>query len=385
MPQTPNIHSYLPELAGADRVLVALSGGVDSTLLLSLVVEAIGSERVLALHCNHNIHPQSGQWQLACEAYCEKLGVEIRTRSLILEPKGEGLEAGARRARYLFFADICRVGDLLLTAHHRDDQAETLMLRLMRGAGLRGLCGMPRRRPLGKAVLLRPLLDFSRSSILELARERSLCWIEDPSNQGLEQDRNFLRNEIMPGLSLRWPEASALLARAADNLGHAMALQVEYIDRLFVELDWRSEVIGASFSQSAWIDLSDSARRAVIDHSLQRLGLAGFQSGLSERLLDEVAAASADAKPLLASGNSEFRRYRDRIYVMPKLADVKDYQLPWNGCEILVIPGVGNLLSGSQQSDYIVRNRRPGDRCKPLDRQHSQSLKKLLQEAGLPP
>ena len=224
------------ELAGMDhqRLAVALSGGLDSTVLLHAAVSVGGAGAsaavaapLVAVHVNHGLHPSADQWQAHCAAACRKLGIELLSQRVAVAPGN--VEAQARRARYQAFDDLLSTGDLLLLAHHQDDQAETVLMRLAQG---RGTAAMPRTRPLpGGAVLLRPFLRIPKHRLRAAAEQLGLDWLEDPSNADAAFDRNFLRHQVLPGLAERWPGVTAAVARAGKAQADTEALLRHLLNR----------------------------------------------------------------------------------------------------------------------------------------------------------
>ncbi len=238
----------LQSFPGVNAYLVGFSGGADSTALLH-ALNAVKSHLdipVSAVHVNHGLHADADLWQRRCENFCRQYRIELVCLSVNLDRcSGKGLEAEARHLRYQAIAALLKPGTGLLTAHHADDQAETLLLNLLRGSGVDGLSAMPRSRPLGNGVLQRPLLGFQNSTLINYLRENQIEWIEDPSNQYLNHDRNFVRHEVIPLLENRWPQVSKrllltckamtdarlLLERLADdylgqNLAHPLVLHI---------------------------------------------------------------------------------------------------------------------------------------------------------------
>ncbi|NNG62887.1 tRNA lysidine(34) synthetase TilS, partial [Pseudomonas fragi] len=205
---------------------VALSGGLDSTVLLHVLAQ-LRQTRSLpplsAIHVHHGLQAAADEWPAHCQALCNALGVPLQVVHVHVQA-GASLERAAREARYQAFVTLTRAQEVLLTGQHRDDQAETLLFRLLRGAGVSGLAAMPRQRRLGEGNLCRPLLDVSRTDLEAYAREHSLGWIEDPSNQQTDFSRNYLRHEIFPLLTRRWPQAAASMARSAAHCAEAQGL-----------------------------------------------------------------------------------------------------------------------------------------------------------------
>ena len=186
----------LQQLPSAARYWLAFSGGLDSTLLLHVLATqrtALPGE-LRAVHVNHHLNPRSGDWQLHCAESCAVLQVPLECRSVEVSPeKGESLEAVARERRYAVFRQLLQAGDMLLLAHHRDDQLETFLLQALRGAGLRGLAAMPSVVQFGQGYMARPLLPFTRNQLHVWAEREGLTWLEDPSNTDIRFDRNFLQ------------------------------------------------------------------------------------------------------------------------------------------------------------------------------------------------
>lgn len=231
-------HALLDCLAAAPagkRSWVALSGGADSTALLVAAHEAsqISGQPLAAAHVNHEQHPSATSWQDACRALCDRLGVPLTLCTVAVTGRsGEGLEGEMRRLRYEALGALLAPEEQLLTAHHREDQAETLLLNLMRGSGLAGLSGMAAERPLGDGTLRRPLLRFSRASLEAFLRDRDIPWCKDDSNDDVRFDRNYLRHTVLPDLESRWPHAVSALVRSADWMREAYDLQAQLLQPL---------------------------------------------------------------------------------------------------------------------------------------------------------
>ena len=237
-----------PTLAPGAHVLLGLSGGVDSVALLAVLAELGATMRfsLRALHVNHGISPNASHWAGFCADICRRLGVPLQVVAADLTPyRSDGLEGAARRARYAILAR--EDADFIVLAHHRDDQAETLLLQLLRGAGLAGLAGMPAERllPDSRAQVLRPLLKASRADIEAFARERGLTWIEDESNADLLRQRNFLRHRVLPLIEEQYPSARETIARAASHLGEADAMLAD-LARIDLAAVGRDEIVDAT-------------------------------------------------------------------------------------------------------------------------------------------
>ena len=210
------------------RLIVGLSGGLDSTVLLHALAAAEPDVPLEAVHVDHGLHPQSTAWAAQCEQLARTLGLHLARHRVRVRETGSGVEAAARDARYECFKSLLSAGDCLLLAHHLQDQSETVLLHLMRGSGARGVRGMPADRRLGAGRLLRPLLGTPRDDLEAYARRHDLDWIDDPSNMDRVHDRNFVRHDVLPLLRERWPaaddrltHAAALAARSRDTIDRA--------------------------------------------------------------------------------------------------------------------------------------------------------------------
>lgn len=379
---------------GARRMVVAFSGGCDSTALLHALARLgprLGAE-LLAAHIDHGLHPDSARWAVRCAAFCQALGVPCHTiRVTVGAAKGESPEAAAREARYAALATLIEAGDLLLTAHHRDDQAETLLLRLLRGAGPRGLAAMPFQAPFGRGLLVRPLLGLPRAALCGYARDAGLAWIDDPSNFDTDFDRNFLRHEILPTLAGRWPALSSLLARAARHQAEAAGL----LDELAADDLSDARGTPANTLLIGRLSLLSAARqRNLLRYFLRRCGVPVPDAVHLERIRTELIPARADAMPLVAWPGGEARRYRDRIFALRPLPAVPPTPLPWDlSAPLPLPPGLGTLVPLPARGAGVaipresaeIRFGPEGERCRVAGHRHTSTLKNLFQAAAIPP
>ena len=211
-------------LPGQHRYLLALSGGLDSVVLLHVLRTLKmngGVTELRAMYVDHGLQTDSATWSQHCQRVCAQLEVPYLTQRVTVQSDSKGVEAAAREARYAVLAQVCEPDETLVTAHHRDDQVETLILNLMRGSGVRGLGGISFKRRVHGKMLLRPMLTVARDSIRGYAEKHQLNWIEDPSNQDTLYNRNFVRHEVMPLLWSRWPSVDSSLAKTASHCGDA--------------------------------------------------------------------------------------------------------------------------------------------------------------------
>lgn len=370
---------------------IAFSGGLDSTVLLHLLAH-LAKTRSLptlsAIHVHHGLQTVADAWPDHCRAVCEALDVPLQIVRVQVQP-GASLERAARDARYAAFDVVTLANEVLLTAQHRDDQAETLLFRLLRGAGVRGLSGMPRQRPLGKGHLLRPMLDVTRAELEAYATEHQLIWIEDPSNQDRQFSRNYLRHQVFPVLTSRWPQAMATMARSAAHLSEAQGLldelaQIDLSQACTVsEFDW----LGLpSLELTSLKNLSAARQRNALSHwleSLTRLPDSDHWSGW-----EDLRDASGDARPIWRLEEGELHRAGGRIWWLsgswlrgsPPVAAWPEPALP------LALPGNGVLTLTGQIPDGPLQIRyREGGEVMELPGRGHRDLKRLLNERGVPP
>lgn len=381
------LQPYIVELNQAKRLWIAYSGGLDSTLLLNLVAELVPSKKVVALHINHGLHADANSWALTCEHECARLGIDFQGLKIKLD-LAANIEANARDKRYAIFADKVGAGELLLTAHHANDQAETVLFRMMRGAGIKGLGGMPDKRSIGQGQLLRPLLKYSREQLREFALERGLNWIEDPSNQDIHLRRNFIRHRIIPELQQYWPAAVDKINQSAVAMHQADELLGRYAEDLLARCDLRPEAFGGSLSLQSFNHLDEPQRQLVLRHLLSTRNVHPDSSRLDETLR-QLAEVDSESRVTDSYHQVELQVYQFRLYLLDPLTDVNHSMvLQWDANAELNIPNVGLLEASAglaEKGSYEIRFRRGGERLRPVGRNHAQSLKNLLQEHQVPP
>ncbi|MDG1818661.1 MAG: tRNA lysidine(34) synthetase TilS [Porticoccaceae bacterium] len=388
---------YRQELDAAPQILVGLSGGLDSTVLLSLLCEVIAPENITAVHINHGLSANADHWQQHSAEFCQSLGVRLHAESVAVNEVGGGLESAARDARYKVFEKLIIEEGILLLGHHADDQVETVLYRLLRGSGPKGLAAIPVTRPLGLGKLLRPLLSWPKASLQRWAAEKQLGWIEDESNQQEQFDRNYLRHRVVPALAERWPDYIQGITRSAQHSLEAdqLAESVAWTD--LEDMDVRPERAGLSLSLEHFNQLEPLRQRNLLRYWPSFYMLAPLSQNFVEEVINSLVSAREDSEPKVVRGNIQFCRYRDRLYLLnlsgrPKVAD--DACLYWHSDELLVLPD-GTSLSAEpvrgeglridDVSALTLRFRQGGERCQPAGRDRSNSLKKLLQEYALEP
>ena len=390
----------LADLAGTPgRYVVAFSGGLDSTVLLHALAGAhdVNGTAVLAVHVDHRLHSESATWSRQCESFANSLGVHFMSKSVnVAANSGRGTEAAAREARYSALRSVVQAGDWLLSAHHRDDQAETLLLNLMRGSGPAGLAGIAAVRPFAEAWLVRPLLSISRSDLQNYARVQDLTWIDDPSNQDQQFDRNYLRHEVMPLLEDRWPGATDRIRRSATLAGEASQLLDQLADADYRCLGERPDRLALAGLRK----LPAERQRNLLRYVVRELGLPSPPAAQLHSAVTDLISACDDAQPIVRWPGAEIRRYRDNVYVLPAdLAAAAHSGLPI-ACagaarQITLHAGLGELhfepgaprgLAEAIVSRGLeVRFRRGGEEIKLLGQSHTKKLKKLLQDEGIVP
>ena len=376
---------------------VAFSGGPDSTALLHALAQLPEArERGLrALHVDHGLHADSAEWAKHCADFCESLAIPLTAlRVQVDHARGEGTEAAARRARYAAFAENLEAGEWLVLGHHRDDQIETVLLKLLRGAGPEGLGGMRALRPFARGFLWRPLLETSREDLRKYLSENELASIDDPANADPRFARNVLRREILPRIAAHWPHAGAsilhsaqLCRMAADYIGDAAQTALTTLRRDADTLD----VLG-------WLALPEASRAPVLDAWLHARSLAAPPDASRAELVKQAASASEDSTPVIAWPGAEVRIWDGRLHATPPLAlPPTDWHAQWNGAPIELPQDCGELRLESTDPEsthaanaphdlpLMVRFRRGGERIKPAGDPHTRELHDLFQQARMPP
>lgn len=376
----------------ASRYCLALSGGLDSSVLLHAMAQ-LAPGMLRAIHVDHQLQPASAAWAEHCERLCRRLAVPLLVCRVNVSTIGdEGLEAAARRARYGALGAALAAGELLLTAHQRDDQVETLLLHLLRGTGVAGLGGIPRLAAFRDGRLLRPLLDLPRAVLLDYAKRVGLEWVEDPSNRDARIHRNFLRHEVLALLRTRWPGLDAAVARSARLSAEAARL----LDELAAQ-DARRVRRAGRIAVTALQQFDEARQRNVLRWLCRReIGSAPGEQQLREGVA-QLLGAGADRNPVLAWPGGELRRYRGQIYLQRPLPDQLPLprEMPARAGAILDL-GTGRLRLARTRGRglslarlggrvFTVRLRAGGERLRPAGEPHHRELKKLLQEQGIVP
>ena len=366
---------------------VAFSGGPDSTALLHALAQlpAARARGLRALHVDHGLHDQSTHWAMQCEAICAAWQVELTVLAVHVErASGDGIEAAARHARYAALADALRPGERLALGHHRDDQIETVLLKLLRGAGPEGLGGMRAQRELGRGVLWRPLLDLPRQALRDYADQHGLGYITDPSNDDRRYSRNRLRHDVLPVLATHWPHA-------ADAILHSARLSRAAADALATQ--WRAELaalldpLTQSLDATQWCELAPALREPLLDHWLHECGCSAPTTAQRVQIERQTQAREGRV-PCIRWPGTELHIWKGRFWARPpRAAFDPQWEAPWCG-EPLRLPDGGMLTLSSPVAlarPLTVRLRRGGERIRPAGDAHTRELRDLFQQGGLPP
>lgn len=366
---------------------VAYSGGPDSTALLHALAQMpeARARELRALHVDHGLHADSHAWATHCRGLAQEWGVPcLVLRVEVDHARGYGLEAAARDARYRAFALSLRQSEHLLLGHHRDDQAETVLLKLLRGAGPEGLGGMRALRPLGQGMLWRPLLDVPRDVLRHYVAENGLPCIDDPSNGDHRLSRNFLRHEILPRLSQHWPQAVESIAHSARHSREASLALAQQWRSMLVQLQ---DPATGSLDADAWLDLSPALRHPLLDEWLHARGLPAPTT--AQRAQIERQCSVRDGQlPHIRWPGAELYVWKGRLWALPpQVAIDPRWRTAWRG-EPTALPDGGSLSlepAGVLAEALEVRLRQGGEHLRPARDVHTRELRDLLQQSGMPP
>jgi tRNA(Ile)-lysidine synthase len=376
--------------------VVALSGGADSANLLAAAASMRGNFRgldVRAVHVDHGLQPAAAAFREACAALCGKFHVPLTVLSLVVHtPQGASLEAAARDARYGALAAELKPGECLLTAHHSKDQAETLLLQALRGAGLKGMAAMPICRPLGQGWHLRPVLETPQHELLALGAHRSEASVSDPMNDDVRFDRAYLRRRVWPLLELRWPAAGATLARAARHAGEAQELAEGW-----AAADVSKLRDGDALSVPGLRTLAPRARVNAMRFWLAEFGVEAPPAARLTEALRQMFEAQADHLPVVVWGNYALRRYRQRIFLTAAHPPRLEGWRAWScgaaapldlGTDLGTLRWVAQAgaLDPTRVGEALsVRRREGGETLKPAAGASTQSVQHLCQSQGVLP
>ncbi|HET7570097.1 MAG TPA: tRNA lysidine(34) synthetase TilS [Gammaproteobacteria bacterium] len=378
----------------ATGFIVGFSGGRDSSVLLHAL--AMLRDRLppslRAIHVNHGLHADAADWERHCRRFAAALNVEYVSKTVTVDPSdSRGLEAAARAARYAALKSEMRPGEWLLTAHHADDQLETVLLQMLRGGGPAGIAAMPARAPFGSGFLVRPLLAFERQTLIAYAEANDLNCVEDPGNIDPHRDRNYLRHEIVPRLKQRWPSATTTIGRAARHAAQAKSL---LRDLAALDLDRIAEPGSPTLPIGAVVALGRARAENLLRHWLMQRNLPVPDARRLDTLLEQAAEAAGDKAPQVTWPGVEARCWQGRIYAFKPLDEPAELPTRWHGEPLELGPGLGELHAvegtGGLRTNVIaegleLRWRQGGERIRPPGQSHHRSVKDLLREARIVP
>ena len=399
-----NIEKQLKQTT-SQAFLIALSGGLDSTVLLSLFAKLrqkrphLQPLSIRAIHIHHGLSPNADSWVQHCQDLCDQFQIPLIIERVQVD-KTKGIEAGAREARYQAIKKHLQTQEMLVTAHHLDDQTETFFLALKRGSGLQGLGAMQQQSVLFDMPILRPLLGFTRSQLEDYAQKEKLNWITDESNEDNRYDRNFLRNQILPEIRQRWGHFDHAVQRAAQHC--------------FEQQQLINELLQPCFEQHLLEDQKQFSLVNFLEYSLQkqtallRMWLAKNQIAMPTQvqlmhIIDDVIQAKADASPQFQLGEHIIRRYQQCLYLTGKFADLSKtcLDMPLNQ-QITLPDNLGTIYATHNETGILVnwneKQVQLADTQEPIQirfaytgkvkRQHNrpaETMKKIWQELGVTP
>ena len=388
---------------GSDTtVQVAYSGGVDSTVLLHLLMHSreLIDFRLVALHVNHGIDPRSERWEEHCSRFCQKAKIEFRSTSLDLARQHSRVnEDLARSARYAWISSQMESGDLLLTAHHQNDQAETFLLNLMRGAGVRGLSAIQPVQEFSSGWLVRPLLSVPGEEIIHYARKNSLEFVNDPANSDLSYGRNYLRHVVIPKALERWPSTVRQIGRSAEFLSQTRQLadDLAKIDTEACRSDGSGFLsIGFQLCIDKMKTLHQYRQLNLIRYWIRVHALPEPGRDALEQFVETVLTQDKEFAELCWSDYRMYR-YRDDLYLVRATeSTLAPTSISWDLTQPLTLEQVGiklvpqrfensGLSVDELSGEVSVRFRTGGERIKLPGRRHSSALKKLFQQHSIPP
>jgi tRNA(Ile)-lysidine synthase len=355
---------------------VAFSGGMDSQVLLHFLSIHFSNLHLKAIHINHQLIPESIQWEKHCRKICRNLNIALKIiRVNIIKKSGESLEAKARDTRYDAFKKLLKQNDILITAHHQDDQAETFLYQLLRGAGLRGVSAMPQVSVLDKGFLLRPLLNFSRNDLKKYAIYHKLNWIEDPSNQNTSFDRNYLRQSVFPLLKKRWPGTDKTFSRFAKHCAEQEKLLTILAEKDYQ--DCHGEYLNSIFIPKL-ILLNKTRQKNILRYFIEKLN---FNLPSEKTLIEilKICTAKKDKNPIVSWTDTEFRRYQNHLFILSPIKQrsdkLSDEEKMW--CK-------KNLNFNINSKNIFIQYRQGGEKFKAQHSKHTRTLKNLYQEWKIP-
>ena len=379
---------------GVTKFTIALSGGIDSTVLLDLLSKAKRSSDVIkAIHINHNLHESSKEWVDFAKDACKKYKLPLIIESINPKQEGFGLEADAREQRYKKFKEIILDNECLLTAHHLDDQIETTLFRIFRGTGLDGLRSIRKKAKFGKGLLCRPLINIPREAIEQYAKLNDIKWIEDPSNNNIYFDRNYLRNNIVPSIKKRWPNAQKTITRLSSLAENNQKLLHELAKEDIGEIEKFNVLDIGILSNKSSLRINNIFRFMILKNKMGIPSLKVLENGI-ETLIN----AKSDS-PIITWDGFSIRRYKNTLYFFNpdlKQDEIRPLKMKWfidetinlggnrGSIQARFIKGQGIALNKCPKS-LEIKYRKGGEQIKPSGHKITKSLKNLFQENNVLP
>jgi len=381
-------------LSSGKKIWLAYSGGIDSHVLLHILATSNAPELVgfHVVHIDHGLQSASKKWSVHCATVCAALKVDFQCLTVnVTDIADLGLEAAARKARYDGIASLVSAKDVVLTAQHQHDQAETLLLQLMRGAGPKGLSAMASQSQLNSITLIRPLLAVAQADIIAYAKQHKLQWMEDPSNIETRWNRNYIRHDLWPLIEQRWPSAAKTLSRSAQHCAEASELMME-LAQLDLPLLLKQK---NSLSIAAILELSPARQRNALRYYIESQQFSLPSTNNLQRIIDEVCLAASDKTPLVSWTGVEVRRYQDDLYLMLPLSKHNPAEITeCNGLESVSLASsdtltwqvkTGEGLSSKTLSrELTVHFRCGGEQIVLAGQLQHKSLKHLFQQWQVP-
>ncbi len=397
--ENDTFYQHLCSLTPQPHYLIAYSGGLDSHVLLHLLSRLQTKDPLLKLrsiYIDHGLQAISKSWAAHCQHTASSLGIPHQTISLNLTPaKGQSIEALARDARYQALAPHLHAQETLLTAQHQDDQAETLLIQLLRGSGLDGLAAMPESISFAQGYHVRPLLNMPQSALEAYAKHYQLKHITDPSNADTRFNRNYLRHHVTPILKQRWPEMAKTLTRVARFQAEASQLLATYVSKELADYRHKQDntLSVSALKQADWLK-----QKALLREWIKTSGFPAPSEIKLQHIISDVLESTKHSQPIVHWQQTEVRRYQDALYIMPPLVPHDNkYVIHWdninkplvltNNIGTLLPHDLGNLrpLLLTHNITVTIRFRQGGEKIRPEKRRYHLSLKNLLQEAAIPP
>jgi len=384
-----SVEDRLNKLESIKHVVIAFSGGVDSHVLLHICRQLKSQFKAIhfqAIHIDHGLQQNSKDWVAHCEKVSSQLKVDFLSVEVDAVNKGDGPEQTARKARYKALLKHTSKQTLVFTAQHQDDQAETLLLQLLRGCGVQGLASMPALDNFGLGFIARPFLQQPQQSIIDYARQNNLSWIDDPSNQDISLDRNYLRHEVIPLIKKRWPAFSSTTSRTARLCAETNDVLETVAEDYLSKQD--EKILEIEKIQS----LSDDFQRIILRHWLRQNNIQNPSLKIILEIQKAVIAADIDKTPLVQWADTQIRRYNNKLYLLGILKQPLEglaanfiegeYKLPHSLGSLKVTKNLGKGIKAVnwEQSKPEVRFRRGGERIKLFGREGTKKLKSLLHE-----